>query len=344
MPFALSARMSSRLWLTLAFGASIAYGCGSANPAGSPSAPSHAVSGSALRGSIVSAIDGQPLSGVTVQIGSQSAVSDNGGSFHIDNLPSGSQPALLSAPSVVERRTTLAPADELVREGLIPVAFDLQAFDQMFRGNGRLERWTSAPTLVVLTTVMNYANGFGDSQQYHATSEQLTDADVDLLVTQLTEALALLTANTFTSFSSVTRESETSGALVNTMRAGQIVVGRYNGIQGLLNTIGFGRWASDERGQVGAGAVYLDADFDKASSQRRLLRIHEMGHALGYQHVTSRTSIMNPAIGPEPTTFDRQGAAIAFQRMPGNQPPDSDPATSSQRAPAGGLFNTRVLP
>jgi hypothetical protein len=71
--------------------------------------------------------------------------------------------------------------------------------------------------------------------------------------------------------------------------------------------------------------MFLDRDFDKNDSRRRLLRIHELGHALGYQHVKSRTSIMNPAIGPDPTDFDRAGSIVAFQRQPGNRSPDVDP-------------------
>jgi hypothetical protein len=113
------------------------------------------------------------------------------------------------------------------------------------------------------------------------------------------------------------------------LREGKIVVGRYNGIEGLLNTIGFGQWLAQSSGQVTGGAVYLDRNFDKNSEGRRLLRTHELGHALGYSHVTASTSIMNPAIGPEPTTFDRQGSIIAFQRLPGNQAPDTDPGAGS---------------
>jgi matrixin len=196
----------------------------------------------------------------------------------------------------------------------------------MFRGpSDRLQRWTNAPSLVVLTSVMNYTAGFGDQENFFATSDQLTDAETTLMIDQLTEALALLTGNTFTSFASVERESHSSGDKVNTLRLGKIVIGRYNNIQGMLNTIGFGRWAIGAGGDVVGGSIFLDRDYDETHESRRLLRTHELGHALGYNHVTARVSIMNPAIGPEPTTFDRQGAIIAFQRPPGNQSPDTDP-------------------
>jgi hypothetical protein len=74
--------------------------------------------------------------------------------------------------------------------------------------------------------------------------------------------------------------------------------------------------------------MWLDRDFDKGDARRWLLRTHELGHALGYNHVTVRTSIMNPAIGPEPTDFDRAGAVIAFQRPVGNVSPDTDPSST----------------
>jgi hypothetical protein len=329
--------MSRHVWIAVAVSVSISSACGSS----SPSAPSSTVGGSSLQGATINALDGLPLAGVTIKIGSQSAVSDASGSFRVENLSAGKLDVLLSGPSVVERRTTIVtPADDLLHEALIPAAFDLNAFDQMFRGSGRLERWTSAPSLVVMTTVMNYANGFGDTGEYHATSEQLTAAEADLMVSQLTDALALLTSNAFTAFQSVQLESATSGAVVKTLRTGTIVVGRYKGLQGLANTIGFGGGIPTDAGQMTLGAVYLDRDFDKTSDQRRLLRTHELGHALGYSHVTTRTSIMNPAIGPEPTSFDRQGAAIAFQRMPGNLSPDSDPGLAPPPTKRGGIFSS----
>ncbi len=156
------------------------------------------------------------------------------------------------------------------------------------------------------------------------------------MIDQLTGALATLSGGAFTSFSSVQRESAAAGARVDALRPGAIVVGRYKGLMGLKNTIGYGRWATDDHDGVTAGAVFLDRDFDKSNELRRLLRTHELGHALGYRHVTTRASIMNPTIGPDITEFDRQGAGIAFQRQPGNQSPDDD--TGARSGSGGGVF------
>ena len=51
--------------------------------------------------------------------------------------------------------------------------------------------------------------------------------------------------------------------------------------------------------------------------------------ALGYQHVTARTSVMNSQARTEPNDFDRSAALIAFQRPPGNRSPDVDPTSAS---------------
>jgi hypothetical protein len=67
-------------------------------------------------------------------------------------------------------------------------------------------------------------------------------------------------------------------------------------------------------GRIVGGSIMLDDEYDRTSGMRRLLRIHELGHALGYHHVESRISIMNPRIGAEPTVVDRDVARLAFRR------------------------------
>lgn len=300
----------------------------------SPTDPSGSAAGTVLQGQTLNAIDGAPASSVTVQVGTRRPVTTDGnGYFDIEVDGAGPHQTTTRGSGVVERRTTLlGPTGERARLSLIPASFDLGAFDEMFRSSdARLTRWTARPSLVVLASVMTYRNG--NDTIYEARGEQLSDDDVSQMIAHLTEGLALLTGNTYTSFASVTVERPSAGTRVQALRDGYVVVGRYEGIVTLANTIGYGQWSERGEGVVSGGAMFLDRDFDQNDARRRLLRIHELGHALGYLHVRSRASIMNPSVGPEPTAFDRQAAIIAFQRPPGNRAPDTDPSSS------GGLFS-----
>jgi len=294
----------------------------------SPTEPSPGGGSGLLQGQTVNAIDGAPAPSLSVQVGARRPVtSDSTGHFEIDVGSPGSHQMTIRGDAIVERQTTLfGPTGARARLSLIPSAFDLTAFDEMFRtSNARLTRWTSRPSLVVLASVMAYRNGAGN--EYEAKSEQLTEEEVEQMIAHLTEGLALLTGNTYTSFESVTVERHAAGARVTILRENHVVVGRYDGIVTFVNTIGYGQWSERSDGVVTGGAMFLDRDFDRGDARRRLLRIHELGHALGYLHVESRTSIMNPSVGPEPTDFDRQAAIIAFQRPPGNRAPDIDPSS-----------------
>jgi matrixin len=306
--------------------------CGGGSPT-EPSSPGGI--SSLLQGQTVNVTDGSPVSSLSVKIGTKFPVtSDGSGFFQIDMGNLDTHRAVVSGSSVVERDTRMSATGSRTRVSMIPSSFDLVAFDEMFRANAQLQRWTSRPALVILASVMEYrANASG--QTYGTTGEQLTDDDVALLRTHLTEGLALLSGSAFTSFASVEVERPAAGTQVNTLRSGQIVVGRYTGIVSFAKTIGYGLWSEQPDGTVVGGAMYLDRDFDRDDGRRRLLRMHELGHALGYQHVQSRTSIMNPAIGPEPTDFDRAGAIIAFERPVGNKSPDIDPGTTALFASTG---------
>jgi hypothetical protein len=190
---------------------------------------------------------------------------------------------------------------------------DRHALDEMLRGtNETALRWDRVPELVVLMPVMQYEKSQGT--QYRATPERLTAAEAAQLVADLTTALAVLTDDAFQGFAAVRHETPAAGEVVNVMRPGQIVVARYNGVRDQLATIGFG--GRSTRGSIiRAGSIILDSEFDRTSDTRHLLRMHELGHALGYNHVQSRASIMNPKIGSEVTSFDRSAARIAFQSL-----------------------------
>jgi matrixin len=298
----------------------------------SPSAPSEgATTSGMLEGQAISALDGSAGSGVSVRVGdSRAVVTDAAGAFQVDVGAAGTYTAALHGGAFVDRETSVAAPGSRARLSLIPATFDLEAFDQMYRtSHGQLQRWVSQPRLVLVATVMNYHGANGD--EYPATRDQMTDDEVSLMLAHLTEGLTMLTGGTYSSFASVEIERPAADARVSFARDGKIVVGRFNNIVLFASTIGYGSWSERTDGSIAGGALFLDNDFDRTDARRRLLRIHELGHALGYQHVTSRPSIMNPAIGPEPSDVDRAGAIIAFQRPPGNKSPDIDPPSSAAR-------------
>ena len=186
------------------------------------------------------------------------------------------------------------------------------ALRELLRGaDGIVKHWNKAPALVVLDSVMAYRTG--EVSSYAATSDRMTGEEVDALVNDLTAALRLLTGDAYVRFASVRRETVAAGTEARVLRQGQIVVGRYRNVQTLLHTIGLGGTATRPDGTINGAAILLDNEFDSTSDKRILLRTHELGHALGYNHVQSRLSIMNPRLGPEPTPFDRDAARIAFR-------------------------------
>jgi hypothetical protein len=190
---------------------------------------------------------------------------------------------------------------------------DSDAFDEMLRGPAGTERrWARRPSLVVVSSVLQFEGGV--RKDYLATAERLSEREVDELVTDLNAGLSLLTSSAFDEFASVRRERAFAGSQVTVMREGQIVVARFRNVRQSLNAVGYGGRTARPDGTIASGTVMLDSEYDRTDGMRRLLRIHELGHALGYNHVKSRRSIMNPTLGSEPTDFDRRAAMVAFRR------------------------------
>ena len=74
---------------------------------------------------------------------------------------------------------------------------------------------------------------------------------------------------------------------------------------------------------------------------------HEVGHALGFFHVSDRNSLMyplNPGTCPvaEPSALELHHAAIAYARARGNTDPDDDPSTGPTSS-SGGFSGRRIL-
>lgn len=179
------------------------------------------------------------------------------------------------------------------------------AVRELFEGTkGQRESWAEAPELVVLTSVLDFA--LTDvSAGYVATTVELSRKDADQLVTDLSGSLVDMTGGRLTTFRSIRLESAEVGESVKVVRRGQIVAGRFHGVRTKAGTLGYGI-RTVRQGAITAAAVMLDDEFDRGSEQRRSLRTHELGHALGYNHVESQPSVMNPRVGPGITAFDRR--------------------------------------
>ena len=186
-----------------------------------------------------------------------------------------------------------------------------QALTEMLGDSRALQRWKRAPRLKILASVMRYRPG--GTVEYVATPQQLSEADLAELASDLTDALRALTADTFEHFESINKVAAPPGTVVTVSEPGFIIVGRFDGVREAANTLGLGGRKARKDGTITAGAIILDSEFDRTSDKRRLLRTHELGHALGYNHVRSRASIMNPHIGSEMNDFDREAALIAFR-------------------------------
>lgn len=308
--------------------------------AGAPAA----AAASFASGRVVDVLTGVPLPSVTVSLDGLSATTGADGAFHLTASQAGLCSVKVAGPGIVQRDTTLSMPAADASLSLIPAQFDLGTFDEMCRGDGALHRWTDAPALVIIDAVLQFTGVSGSA--YVALDEHVPAAERASLATDLAWGLQQVTGGAISAFASVSVESPAPGASVNFFsRAGTIVVARFSGLSQQTGYWGYGRWA--RRGDaVGAGAIMIDRDFDAAGTPyTRSLRVHELGHALGYSHVSKRQSFMNPSAMYEPNDFDRDAARVAFQRPPGNTSPDRDPSSlKTSRRPAAGLVWGVITP
>lgn len=320
-----------------ALGAALAVtaACGSS----SPTAPGTTVppsipppSGHIVTGTTVNALTGGPAASISIVIGGTSlGASAADGTFRVGFSASGNNRITLSGAGFVTRETGIqAPALDL-RLSLIPANFELNAFNQMFRhtSSGILARWMTPPHLLIERRVLQFTDV--GAWSYAALTDTLTDADVASLTADLTDGYAILTDGRLGTFASVTQQTTATGGSVAVSNDGRIVVTRVEGLTEKTNFWSYARWSTTADGAVTRAFVMIDAGFERSTSPahvpyKRSLRLHELGHALGCQHVSDITSVMNANARSEPTTFDRNAARLAMIRPVGNRAPDVDPA------------------
>ncbi len=327
----MSLRTITRPVLSLAM-LSCAIACSSSSGPTTPSTtplptPTPAPALFATSGRVLDAVTGAGLGGVrAIGTAISGGPSDAAGliSLVAEAPLDAARSVTLSNATVVERQMWMKIPGAEVLLSLIPLSFDLNAFDEMFRVT-QLQRWASAPPLRVQSRLLQFTSTGANTAT--GLEEAMTEDERTTLEADLTWALPQLTGSQFQVFASITRETVAPGASMSVLNTGVITVARYQGLTSATGFWGYSRWQFRSDGTVISGTIMLDRDFDKSGSIfRRSLRSHELGHALGYSHVTLRPSVMNTSARIEPNGFDLQAARIAFQRPPGNRRPDIDPA------------------
>lgn len=183
-----------------------------------------------------------------------------------------------------------------------------------FLGGAEPQAWESTPELVILGKVMQFS-GVDMARGATASAESLSPSETAQIEADLSRAMQELTAGRFESFSRVRVVALRAGETTPMFQRGGIVVGRFRGVHKRTGTLGYGGRTTRGRA-ITAGVVILDSEFDRDSSRRRVVRMHELGHALGYNHVESRPSLMNPRVGSGLTAFDRAAIEMVHDRRP----------------------------
>lgn len=328
-------RIATRVTLALAL-ACLAVACDQPGP----TAPGHdGVIGAPLpagstgpfvtRGRLVDTVNQSGFANITVQGDGLLGYSDPTGAFALLAPTSKPDPRdmTFTGSGIVQRQTHLRVPGPDAAVSLIASTFDLTAFNQMMRVP-QLQRWVTAPPLLVETRALQFTDVNASSAV--GVADAMSDAEYGGMVDDLTWALPQLTGATFGGFAGVTRQNSADGATVTLLASGRITVARVVGLTASTGFWGYGRWLTQGDGTVVGGNLVLDRDFERSGSQfSRSLRAHELGHAMGYNHVTSRASFMNSSARLEPNVFDLAACQIAFARRPGNLSPDTDPSSAS---------------
>ena len=170
-----------------------------------------------------------------------------------------------------------------------------------------------------------------------ALEQNVNPATVAAQTADFRDAFLKMTDGRLGDFTSVDLEYPTPGAVVPIRRAGAIVVARAKDLGPVGGWSGGTWWMWGEKRTVIAGAgIMLDPGTDDTPhfNYARHVRQHEMGHAVGFDHVDHidiwPTVMLDHTyrVGGDHlsvTEWDMQAGRIAYQRPPGNRSPDTDP-------------------
>jgi len=315
-------RTFSRLAIAVALSVAALQACGGSSPT-PPTTPTPPVTQPppattySIAGQVVETLTRAPIAGARVESGAINATTDTNGRFTLSSTtqPPGTVGLTVSASGHRTRETNLTyprAGEPVIDLTSTSAPFSEDFYNQLARNTyeapgerTQLWRLSAAPRLYLKTT--------------DETGKLVPPEVITVVTGALTDAVRLYSAGTFSAAieqGTGTRPEE--AGWINVEIRQTIPQGDYCG----LATIGASPgWIQLRLERCGCGSVKVPA----------AVVLHEVGHALGFFHVSDRNSVMFPFNSGECrqqtlSALELTHVAVAYARPRANRDPDRDPA------------------
>jgi hypothetical protein len=301
--------------------------------------------GHAVVGFVVALHTRRPIEGAVVEIEPRHiAVTDMKGRFEITGIPSGLHRLRISKARFLDKQSRIRVPDGPRTYNLVSSGLSLGLSELMSRGFSNhvlpteLWRWADAPRLRLQPWLLSYERATDSVERL-----LVLDTPVDLRKLQgveriLRNQLRVLTDGQFIEFKDVTLASSQPEQRVDISDAPcSITLAFFRQQQVDKDVRRYGYSGTGAGPRITRGYILLDDELTIESAYGQAVVVHELGHSLGYSHVSSTRSIMGDdrMFVFTPTQFDRLALEVIYNRVPGWQLSDIDPEPDRDETVSG---------